>query len=352
MIRPPHTFTIVRTAWIAAAWTVVAIAWGPAAALAFSPNPSAGTVLQAIAITFASFVPWAFATPCLFGLCRRNPLGEGRNATSMMVLLLAAVLVVPGLTMIVPILQRIGAEIWPAIIGAPQSAGDLARRILVTSLFALPTYVAVIAIGQTLVWAGRARDQEARSARTELRALRAELSPHFLMNALGSIAQIAHVSADRAEAALSALADVLRGGLMVEAETQTLADELGAVDEHLMLYRELTGALDYQRHVGDGLWHRLVPSRILIPLIENALTHGAALSDGTRQLTIRVANGPSSLRIEVSNPASTTPRPSNGLSSGLAQVQQRLTLLYRERFGMTASLTGEQFNVVLDLPNA
>lgn len=270
----------------------------------------------------------------------------------MLVLSLAAVLIVPALTMIVPILQRLGAEIWPAIIGAPQSAGDLTRRVLVTSLFALPTYVAVIAVGQTLVWASRARDQEARSARTELRALRAELSPHFLMNVLGSIAQIAHVSADRAEAALSALADVLRSGLMVEAETQTLADELGAVDEHLMLYRELNGALDYRRDVGDGLWHRPVPSRILIPLIENALTHGAALPDGTRQLTIRVTNATSSLQIEVSNPASATPRPSNGLSSGLTQVQQRLTLLYGDRYGMTASLNGTEFNVVLILPDA
>lgn len=342
----------VRKAWVAGAWALIAIAWGPAAALAVSPSPSAGSVLLAIVFCVASFMPWALATPWLFRLCRRFPLGEGRNVASMSSLLFAGLFVVPALTLVLPILQRTGAAISPTIFGAPQSMGDLSRRVFVTSLFALPTYVAVIAVGQTLVWAARARDQEARSARAELRALRAELSPHFLMNALGSIAQIAHVSADRAEASLAALADVLRGGLTVEAETQTLADELGAIDEHLILYRELTGPLDYCRDVGDGLWHRLVPSRILVPLVENALTHGSVLQEGARQLSVRVSTSCGLLRIEVTNPAPAPPRPSSGLNSGLTQVRQRLALLYENRFEMTASLEGEQFRVVLDLPDA
>ncbi|WP_446654655.1 sensor histidine kinase [Blastomonas sp.] len=270
----------------------------------------------------------------------------------MIALLLIGGGIIPLLTSLVPAMQAIASTILPSLLGETQSPALLARRILVTSLFAVPTYVAVIAVGQTMVWADRARRQEAQSARSELRALRAELSPHFLMNALGSIAQMAHASADRAEAALSALADVLRSGLAAEDELHMLADELGTVDEHLLLYRELNGRLDYRREVGDGLWQRQVPSRILIPLVENALTHGDPLPDGTRQLEISVTAVPNATRIQIINPSPLAPQISNGLGSGLDQVRQRLAILYQNRFRLTAAGDGGRFYVVLEMPHA
>lgn len=260
--------------------------------------------------------------------------------------------VIPSLTLVVPAVHATSGLISLSLFGSPQPLSALARRIIVTSLFAVPTYVAVIAVGQTFVWARRARDQEARSARAELRALRAELRPHFLMNALGSIAQMAHVSADRAEAALSALANVLRSGLAAEDELHMLADELGAVDEHLLLYRELNGRLNYQRQVDDALWQRLVPSRILIPLVENALTHGDPLPDGTRQLELSVTAVPTATRIQIDNPLPLKPRASNGLGSGLDQVRQRLAILYQGQFHLTAAGDGGRFYVVLEVPHA
>ena len=338
--------------WIAFAWSSIAVAWGPAAALVASPDPSIRNFVEAIALCFATFLPWALATPTLFAVCRKHPLGEGRNPSSVAMLLLIGLGLVPILSSVLPLLQALGATILPLILGEPQTPAELGRRVLVTSLFALPTYVAVIAVGQTLVWANRARDQEVRSARAELRSLRAELSPHFLMNALGSIAQMAHVSADRAEAALLALADVLRSGLSAEDEIHTLADELGAVDEHVMLYRELDGKLDYRRDVGDGLWQQQVPTRILVPLIENALTHGAPLPDGTRRIELRVTALQAGMRIEIANPLSRELHGSRGLGSGLEQVRQRLAILYQEKFRLTASPDGDRYIVFLEVSHA
>lgn len=346
-----HVDHSVQPLWIVSAWACVALAWGPAAALAAAPRPSASAFIVATAFCFAAFVPWAISTRWLFRLCRRYPLGEGRNASSVVALLLVGLAVIPLLTMVVPIVQAVIARLLPSLLGAPQPLPELVRRTLVTSLFAVPTYVAVIAVGQTLVWAERARDHEARSARAELRALRAELSPHFLMNALGSIAQMAHSSAERAEAALSALANVLRSGLATEDELHTLADELGAVDEHLLLYRELDGLLDYRREVGDGLWQRQVPSRILIPLIENALTHSDPLANGRRQINLRVTNGPMATRIEIGNPTPPAPRPSKGLNSGIEQVRQRLAILYQDRYRLSAERNGAWFSVTLEVPD-
>lgn len=337
--------------WIVFAWSCIAIAWGPAAALATSPEPTMRDFVRAIALCFATFLPWALATPTLFVVCRRFPLGEGRNAGSIAALLLIAIGLVPFLSGLLPFIEGLGGVAFPAFFGEPQTPSDALRRVLVTSLFALPTYVAVIAVGQTLIWANRARNQEVRSARAELRALRAELSPHFLMNALGSIAQMAHVSADRAEAALLALADVLRSGLSAEEEMHTLADELGAVDEHVTLYRELHGKLDYRREVGDGLWQQQVPTRILVPLIENALTHGAPLPDGTRQIELTVTDIPGAMQIHISNPIPRDPYASLGLGSGLEQVRQRLAILYGHKGCLTAAPDGDRFAVILEVPN-
>lgn len=337
--------------WIAFAWSCIAIAWGPAAALAASPDPSFRAFASAIVLCFATFLPWALTTPTLFAVCRRYPLGEGNNARSIAALLLIGIGLVPSLAGFLPLIEGLGAVALPAVFGEPQAPSEALRRVLVTSLFALPTYVAVIAIGQTLVWANRARNQEVRSARAELRALRAELSPHFLMNALGSIAQMAHVSAERAEAALLALADVLRSGLSAEEEMHTLADELGAVDEHVTLYRELHGKLVYRREVGDGLWQQQVPTRILVPLIENALTHGAPLPDGTRQIELTVTDIFGALQIHISNPILRDSRASRGLGTGLDQVRQRLAILYGDKGCLTAAPNGDQFAVILEVPH-
>lgn len=337
--------------WIAFAWFCIALAWGPAAALAASPEPSFGAFASAIAFCFATFLPWALITPTLLAVCRRYPLGEGSDARSIAALLLIGIGLVPFLSGLLPLIEGLAAAAFPAIFGEPQMPSDAFRRVLVTSLFALPTYVAVIAVGQTLVWANRARNQEVRSARAELRVLRAELSPHFLMNALGSIAQMAHVSADRAEAALLALADVLRSGLSAEEEMHTLADELGAVDEHVTLYRELHGKLDYRREVGDGLWQQQVPTRILVPLIENALTHGAPLPDGTRRIELTVTDILGAMQIHISNPIIRDPLPSQGLGSGLDQVRQRLAILYGDKGCLTAAPDGDQFAVILEMPH-
>lgn len=338
--------------WIGFAWTCIVLAWAPAVALADGSTPTVADFAKAIAFCSATFLPWALATQSLFRLCKRYPLGVGRNTSSVIALFVIGLAVVPLLTLVAPLIQTSLALFSKSLFGPSQSFAELTRRIVVTSLFAVPTYVAVIAVGQTLVWAERARQQQIRSAQAELRALRSELSPHFLMNVLGSISQLAHASADRAEAALSALANVLRSSLAADEEVHTLADELGAVDEHLMLYRELNGKLDYRREVGDGLWQRLVPSRILIPLVENALTHGNLVSDGTRQVELTVTAISHGLRIEIKNPAPKVTRNSGGLGSGLDHVRQRLTILYQDRFHMTAGRDDAQFIVVIEIPHA
>lgn len=245
--------------WLA--WSVIAVAWGPAAALVSSANPGGLDLAVATAWCLASFFPWALATPYIFRLCTWWPIGQKNDFVSILVLLGVGVVAVPILTVFVPILQLTLSLAFPTIVGEAQSLADIARRTVITSLFAVPTYVAVIAIGQTILWANRARDQQDAASRAHLRALRAELSPHFISNVLGSIARVAHISASRAEKALAALAAVLRSGLGQQGDMHTLADEIGAVDEHLALYCALFGSLRFDRRIAHETWTVMLPRR-------------------------------------------------------------------------------------------
>jgi two-component system, LytTR family, sensor histidine kinase AlgZ len=350
MIADPAPPPRIAPGAIAAAWTIVALSWGPAAALVVSAEPTPLAYVVSTGLSLLSFLSWAFATPALFRLCRRHPIGAGNDARSIACLAAAGVLIVPSIVVVVPLLETLLFGTIGRTNGALLASAGLLRRLSISSLFSVPTYVAVVAVGQALVWAERAGGQATLAARSELRALRSELSPHFVMNALGAIAQMGHVSADRAEEAVVALADVLRSSLADQGDFQTLADELGAIDAHLDLYRSLTGGLDYSRSVADGSWTCEVPTRILVPLVENALTHGSLGPEGRQTLALSTAIHANVLRIEIINPVDCEPRRSNGLGSGLEQVRQRLLILHGERAQLTTELVDLHYVAILTLP--
>lgn len=169
----------------------------------------------------------------------------------------------------------------PGLLGLNPSAplsdpAHIFKRITITSLFAVPTSVAVTVIGQTLVAAERARGRERMTAPAELNALGAELNPHFLFDTLGAIAQLAHEAPDRAEAAIGRLADVLRAGLAERSDLRPLAEEIAAVEKHLALHRLVIGPAELRLDIDLALGRVDVPTHVLQPLAENATTHGGA----------------------------------------------------------------------------
>ena len=350
MIADPAPPPRIAPGAIAAAWTIVALSWGPAAALVVSADPTPVAYVVSTGLSLLSFLTWAIATPALFHLCRRHPIGAGSDARSIACLAVAGLLIVPCIVLVVPLLETLLFATTAHANGALLASASLLRRLSISSLFSVPTYVAVIAVGQALVWAERAGSQATLAARSELRALRAELSPHFVMNALGAVAQLAHVSADRAEEAVVALADVLRSSLADQGDFQTLADALGAIDAHLDLYRSLTGGLDYRRSVADGSWTCELPTHILVPLVENALTHGSLGPEGRRTLALSTVICADMLQIEIINPVDREPRRSKGLGSGLEQVRQRLLILHGERAQLKTDLVDDRFVAILTVP--
>ncbi|MCT7657012.1 sensor histidine kinase [Mycobacterium deserti] len=117
----------------------------------------------------------------------------------------------------------------------------------------------------------------ARLDRAEVLALRAQISPHFIYNALGTIASFVRTDPDRARELVLEFADFTRYSFRAAGQYTTLADELRNIDRYLTLERARFGeALTVRLQVAPEVLNVVVPFLALQPLVENAVRHGLA----------------------------------------------------------------------------
>lgn len=117
----------------------------------------------------------------------------------------------------------------------------------------------------------------ARLDRAEVLALRAQISPHFVYNALNTIASFVRTDPDRARELILDFADFTRYSFRAAGPYTVLADELRNIDRYLTLERARFGAaLDVKLQVAPEVLNVVVPFLALQPLVENAVRHGLA----------------------------------------------------------------------------
>lgn len=113
--------------------------------------------------------------------------------------------------------------------------------------------------------------------RAEVRALRAQISPHFIYNALNTVASFVRTDPDRARELLLDFADFTRYSFRATGEYTLLADELRNIDRYLTLERARFGnALDVRLQIAPEVLNVTLPFLALQPLVENAVRHGIA----------------------------------------------------------------------------
>ena len=207
------------------------------------------------------------------------------------------------------------------------------------------------------------REQEIEKLATEaeLRALRAQINPHFLFNALTTIGYLIQTAPDRALDTLMRLTALLRGVLRSEGEFTTLGRELDIVESYLDIERaRFEDRLRVRIDVPQALKKIRVPPLLLQPLVENAVKHGIApVKDGGEVVvSARLQStdrGETRLVLTVRDTgAGTTPinlerRQRGGV--GLRNVERRLACQY----GAASSLTvrtapGDGTTVTIFLP--
>jgi len=199
-----------------------------------------------------------------------------------------------------------------------------------------------------------AREESLRLAReAELAALRLQIHPHFLFNALHSISALTTLRPTQARDMTVRLADFLRRNLRLgDRPTVTLAEEIELVDDYLALEELRFGdRLQVVRDIGPDLSQGHLPPLLLQPLVENAVKHGLSSLTGPMTLELTARHEGSELVLCVTNeydPDAATGTLGTGL--GLANTRERLSRLRGDDGGMVVTNEGGHYRVELRLP--
>ncbi len=121
----------------------------------------------------------------------------------------------------------------------------------------------------------------------EVRALRAQISPHFVYNALNTIASFIRTDPDRARDLLLEFADFTRHSFQRVGSYTTLEDELSSIERYLVLEQARFGdRLSVTLRIAPEVLGVSIPVLSLQPLVENGVRHGLAAKDGPGTITI------------------------------------------------------------------
>ena len=189
-------------------------------------------------------------------------------------------------------------------------------------------------------------EQRKMREKAELKALRAQINPHFLFNTINIIMSFCRTDPDKARSLLGSLATLMQRGYSNQAEMVTLQEELAAIMAYLEIAMSRFGdRLDIAVNVDGEAGSALVPALSLQPLVENALNHGLFPKLGGCLLSIEAYVEEDDLLIititdnGVGIPPEKLAKIQAGQSEGLglSNVHQRLISLYGIKYGLTVT---------------
>ncbi len=167
---------------------------------------------------------------------------------------------------------------------------------------------------------------------TELKFLRNQTNPHFLLNTLNNIFALARKKSDEAPEAIMKLSELLRFMLYESRESLvTLGSEIKILDDYLDLEKmRYSDRLSVKFHKDiDSDKYQIAPL-LLLPFIENAFKHGVSETrfDSFVHINLKVLNGNLSFHVENTNENEIALMPVNNI--GLNNVNRQLELMYKE----------------------
>jgi hypothetical protein len=199
------------------------------------------------------------------------------------------------------------------------------------------------------------REAEARllAGDAELRALKAQINPHFLYNSLNSISALTSVDPARARHMCILLSDFLRSTLgMGEKQSIPLGEEFELLRRYLAIEKVRFGArLEMEESIAEDCLAQPVPPLLLQPLVENAVVHGIAnvVENGLLRLTA-ARTAEQGIAITIENTFDPEAPPARRKGFGQANVRKRLQSLYGNRAGLSARAVGDRYRVEITLP--
>ena len=202
--------------------------------------------------------------------------------------------------------------------------------------------------------------QRTRTVEAELRALRAQINPHFIYNSLTAIASFTRTDPDRARDLLLEFADFTRYALRRGGEFTTLAEEIRNTERYLVLEQARFGErLSVSLRVAPEVLPVAVPFLVIQPLVENAVQHGLEGHPGVVTVSITASDdGPDALIVIDDDGSGADPAAIRAALEqtgqdrvGLGNVDARLRHVYGDRYGLVVETApGAGTKVLVRIP--
>jgi signal transduction histidine kinase len=334
------------------------VAWLPMTALLVALLAAVGgrPLAEAALLGVPLCAVFALVTRSSWYMCRVLPLRRGagllRRVGSHVAAALTAsalwVLLALGLGRALPLSAPValGAEV-PLLVGIGTAY----------YLLAVVYHYLVLALGASAEAEREAVEARALAREAELKALRAQLDPHFLFNALHSISALTALDAHRARDMTLALSEFLRRTSRLSDRARvTLDEELALARGYLKVesYR-FADRLRVQQAINEACLPCRLPPLLLQPLVENAVRHGVAHLSETCEIRLEGRCQGDTLVLRVENDVAPDAPPSRGTGRGLALVRRRLRAQYGAAAQLAAGPVGSgageaRYRVTVTLP--
>ena len=242
-----------------------------------------------------------------------------------------------------------------AALVARTSAGDIEAGLRVSLLIYFWVYGCYAVADSLLLSQRRLIEAQTAAQRAELAALRLQLHPHFLFNALNSVsALIVTGRHQEADAMATGLADFLRASLLADHSAPiTLADETEALQAYLEVEHVRFGdRLAVDMDIPADLYGAPVPAFLLQPLVENAVKHAVAPAAEPVSIRIVARRNGDRLSLSVSDDGKGGPSAASGTGTGLRNIRERLAAMYGPAGTLATRAEADGFTATIDLPLA
>ncbi len=304
------------------------------------------TFPHVLALALSDWYIWGALSPLIYHLTRRLDIDRGqwgkRLATHIVLAFVFSAVHLFVFSLFVYVMREYaGLPIATTV----ESFWAVYTSTMASKLYlAVLTYLMIAFVSYAIGYYRRFREKEhrlsqaeARLSETRLQALRGQLQPHFLFNALNAITALVHTDPEAADRMINRLSDLLRMSLERENEQFcTLARELEFIERYLAIQKmRFADKLQIKLDVPAEALDAQVPSLILQPLVENAVKHGIAAKTkpGLVYIGARQINGNLEVSIADDGPG-LAPDWQNGNGRGLQNTRERLAALYGESGNM------------------
>jgi sensor histidine kinase YesM len=318
-------------------WLLALLLWSIVGLLFALPNLSASNWARPLRASMAQWWAWDLVTPLIFWVDERLPFQEKQLGNRIIAQLLPSLaittLYVYAFTVLRALLGLVG---WNSLAGTSLLSAAYRGGIL----WSLLVYWLIFGARQTyryhrhyLASELRLEQMERSFSQARLNALRMQLDPHFLFNALNTVSSQVERDPRLARSMIEHLGDLLRLSLDARDKQEVpLAEEMAFLDHYLAIQRIRFGAsLRIETYVAPEVKYALVPCLIVQPLVENAIRHGISCRASGGAVSVSAQRSAERIEIRVTDdgvglPPGWTLETSTGL--GLSVTRERIAGLY------------------------